>query len=117
MKIPWPNKINIIAKISFKLMTGFDNNGNPILKQGAVVDKQTLQSIQSVLEPIKPKPASITSITMGEVVLYLSNGEEVKIKPVYHPSLGMYKGLFKVEHFDFVMPDAFAEMLNKFRSL
>jgi hypothetical protein len=116
MKIHWPSKTNKIININFKLMTVFDDKGNPILKQGSISNNKALQAVQNILEPLEPKSAAITSVTMGEVALHLSNGELVIIKPVYHPSLGRYKGLFKVEHFDFIMPDAFAEMLNNWRS-
>jgi len=114
-KLPWPEKENPIISITYKLMTDFDTEGNPIYGQGSVQDDREFKVVQNVLEPLHPSPATITSITMGKVNLKLSNGELITLRPVFHPSLDVYKDLFKVENFDFNMPASFAGLLNKWR--
>ena len=115
-KLLWPSKDNRIAAITYELMTGFDKDGNPTYKQGAIQDDRELKVIQEILAPLQPKPSMITSVTMGKVFLKLSNGESITLRPVFHPSLDEYKDLFKVENFDFDMPAPFGALLNTWRS-
>ncbi len=115
-KLPWPEKENPIISIMYELMTGFDKDSNPVYKQGSIQDNRELQVVQNILEPLQPSKATITSITMGKVNLKLLNGELITLRPVFHPSLSVYKDIFKVENFDFDMPELFADLLNKWRS-
>jgi len=115
-KINWLSKEDRIVNISYELIVDFDKDGNPIYKKGTVKDKKEIKLVQDILEPLQPKPATFASVTMGKICLKLANNKEIIIEPVYHPSLHVYKDLFKVGSFDFIMPESFAKLLNKWRN-
>jgi hypothetical protein len=116
MTYAWPSKENPIASITFELIVGFEE-GQPVYRRGQVYLQEELVAVETALEPLRPSPASVSSITMGEVHMKLADGSLVVIRPVFHPSPGIYKGLFKVDNFDYPMPDSFADMLNKWRQM
>ncbi|MGD9096448.1 MAG: hypothetical protein PVF97_00100 [Desulfobacterales bacterium] len=115
-KRPWPAKENPLVAITYELMEGFDQGGNPIYKQGLIESDKELETVQKILEPLEPHPAMITSVTMGKVNLKLMSGDEITLRPVFHPSLETYADLFKVENLDFEMPALLSDLLNRWRS-
>lgn len=112
---PWPEKRNAIISITYELVVGFDEEGHRILKKGHVQDSKELEDVQTLLEPLQPYPAEITSQTMGNVDIRLEDGSLIRIRPVFHPAYGVYRDLFKVDNFDCVMPDSLADIFNRWR--
>ncbi|MQA92589.1 MAG: hypothetical protein GEU90_20595 [Gemmatimonas sp.] len=115
MTIPWPGPSDPIREVSYALFVGFDDGGNPVYGHGSVRDAETLQEVQGVLEPLQPSPATITSVTMGEVDLHLQSGARVTLRPVFRPSAERYEGLLKVGNEEILMPDPLAALLNRWR--
>lgn len=114
----WPDRKNRIATIRFRLMTGFDSHGQPVYVNGTVDSAEELQEVQSLLEPMRPYPHTITSVTMGEVTLELEDGGSVTLQPVFHPSRDRYGDLFFVpdSQSQYAMPPRFAELLERWRT-
>lgn len=117
MKKPfaWLGKNNPIIRISFFLMTGFDDNGQPKYIRGTVASVAEQERVQSVLEPLRPEPHSITSVVMGQVTIEVADGSEINIQPVYSPTMDTYRDYFFVEERQFKMPESFAEFLERWR--
>ena len=104
-----------IAKITFELMEGFDSRGQPAYRKGVVESAAEREKAQSVLAPLRPSPHTIASVTMGEVVIELEDGRAFTIRPVYHPSSDAYRDLFMVDEWQYPLPPAFAELLDRWR--
>lgn len=113
--IAWPGKTNPIAKISYALMTGFDDKGQPKYAGGEVASAEEREAVQSILEPLVPVSHTIASVTMGEITIELEDGNEITLRPVFHPSLDTYRDLFFVDESQYRMPSAFAELLERWR--
>lgn len=111
----WPGKENPIVSIEFELIVGFGKEGQHVYKRGLVDSNKELEAIQDILEPLQPQPAFVSSKTMGRVDLQLTSGDIVTIRPVFHPYYGVYKDLFKVDNLDCLMPQSFADILNRWR--
>ena len=116
MTQPWPGPADPIAEITYELMLGFDQEGQPVYGRGRVDDEQVLSAVHQMLAPLQPRPASLASVTMGEVELTLQSGARLTLRPVFHPSRDAYGDLFKIDHFDCPMPEALAERLNQWRA-
>jgi hypothetical protein len=112
----WPGENNPIAQINFKLMAGFDTEGQPIYASGEVDSAEELRAVQSILEPLKPVPHTITSVTMGEVLIELADGNKVILRPVFHPSLNTYGDLFFVDEGQYPMPKELVDVFERWRS-
>lgn len=115
MKLPWPGETDPLVGLTYELLTGFDQEGQPVYGRGRVEDESILRVVQQMLAPLEPQPAAITSVTMGRVQIELASGAQLTLRPVFHPSHGVYKDLFKVDHFDCPMPEALADLLNGWR--
>lgn len=113
--LPWPGKKDPIIGIEFELMIGFDEEGQPVYKHGRVRSDKELDAVQVMLEPLQHSPSSITSVTMGKVYLKLYSGTVLTIRPVFHPSLDVYRDIFKVGDLQYHMPASFANMLELWR--
>ena|SRR5262245_39268667 len=111
----WPVEQNPIVKLAFVLITGFDSEGQPMYRRGAVDSVEERQLVQSILEPLRPVPHTITSVTMGEVTITLRDGSEITLRPVFRPSGDRYRDLFFVEEWQYPMPAKFGELLEKWR--
>jgi hypothetical protein len=98
-------------------MSGFDAQGQPIYAKGTVESAEDRNLVQSILEPLRPVPHTITSVTMGEVSLEMQDGSVVVLRPVFHPSRDAYGDLFIVDESQYPLPPAFADLLNGWRKL
>jgi len=112
---PWPGKENPIIGIAFELFVGFDEEGQPVYGRGQAHSQEELRTVQALIEPLQLSPASISSVTMGKVQIKLEDDSIITFRPVFHPSLDVYKDLFKVNKFDCAMPAPFADILNRWR--
>ena len=112
---PWPQESNPIVAIEYELIIGLDNEGQHIYQSGKVKDLKEIKTIQAILEPLRPQPATLTAKPMGKVHLRLANGEKITLLPIFHLPLDKYKDLFKVDNMDCLMPEAFADILNNWR--
>lgn len=112
---PWPEKGNAIVSITYELVVGFDEEGHRFFKKGHVQDNKELEEVQALLMPLQPYPAEITSQTMGRVDIRLKDGSLITIRPVFHRLYGIYKDLFKIDHFDCIMPEPLSDILNRWR--
>jgi hypothetical protein len=113
--LAWPGKTNPIAKINFALMTGFDDEGQPMYTRGEVDPPEEREAVQSILEPLRPVPHTITSVTMGEVTIELDDRRKITLRPVFRPSLDTYRDLFFVDDWQYPMPSSFAGLLERWR--
>jgi hypothetical protein len=111
----WPGRSNPIAKIRFALITGFDPEGQPAYARGTVHSAQERELVQSILEPLRSVPHTITSVAIGEVTIELEDGREITLRPVFHPSLDSYGDLFFVGELQYPMPAQLAELLEQWR--
>jgi hypothetical protein len=114
-RIVWPEASNPIRRIKYALMTGFDPLGQPVYRRGEVGSAEERQLVQKILEPLRPVPHSITSVTMGEVTLDLADGSTVILRPVFRLSPGVYRDLFMVDEWQYPLPQELAELLEKWR--
>jgi len=108
-------KTNEISQIRYALMTGFDPDGEPIYTRGIIESAEECELLQSILEPLHPVPHSITSVTMGEVMIRLVDRREITLRPVYRPSLDAYRDLYFVGECQYPMPTKLAELLERWR--
>jgi hypothetical protein len=108
-------KTGVIKGISFALMAGFDSDGQPMYASGTVESAKERKLVQSILEPLRPAPHSVTAVTMGEVTIEMEDGHKIILRPVFHPSLDVYRDLFFVEEGQYPMPAKLAELLNRWR--
>jgi hypothetical protein len=111
----WPGEKNPIKKIWFALMTGFDPQGQPVYVRGKVESAQEREMVQSLLAPLRPAPLSIASVTMGEVNLELEDGSTILLRPVFHPSLKVYRDLFMVDQWQYPLPRSLAALFDRWR--
>jgi hypothetical protein len=116
MSIPWPTAENPIVHISYSLFIDFDDEGQHIYGTGDVDDAAELLKVQKLIAPLKLHPAELAAKPMGNVEITLQNGEVLLLRPVYHYPHGVYRDLFKVDHYDCFMPDALAAVLNDWRA-
>ncbi len=116
IKQPWPGKDNPVVHIEFELMMGFDDNGQPIYRHGKVMSKEECQEVRDILEPLSPASEAFTCVTMGKVYLTLQDSEIITLRPLFHPSLNIYRDIFKVDEDQYYMPDEFADILHRWRS-
>ena len=111
----WPGKNNPITQISFALMAGFDSQGSPVYTKGTVESAQERRQVQAILEPLRPAPLSIASVTMGELTIVLEDGTTLTLLPVFSPSLDSYRDLFIVDEGQYPLPPSLAELLEHWR--
>jgi hypothetical protein len=111
----WPGEQNPIAKVAFMLITGFNAEGQPMYRKGTVDSVEERTFVQSLLEPLRPVPHTIASVTMGEITITLQDGREITLQPVFRPSMDRYRDLFFVEEWQYPMPAKFGELLDKWR--
>jgi hypothetical protein len=114
-RLAWPGNTNPITEIRFALMAGFDAEGQPMYATGEVASSEECKEIQSILECLKPVPHSITSVTMGEVIVELADKNRITLRPVFHPSRNCYSDLFFVDERQYPMPPSMAELLERWR--
>ncbi|MCP3999124.1 MAG: hypothetical protein GY722_29275 [bacterium] len=114
-QLPWPGQGDPIVAIEFELMIVFDEEGQPQYTGGRVASREEVNAVTEILAPLQATPMSITSVVMGKVRLELASGATIEIRPVFHPSLDAYQGLFKVNNLQYPMPDAFAALLEEWR--
>lgn len=115
MSMPWPSEKDPVVQVQYELVAGFNGKGEPVCKSGVEKNPARLQMITELLERQNPVPASIPSITMGNVLLLLQSGGQLSLRPVFHISSGLYSDLCKVNEYDLPMPDLLADLLNKWR--
>lgn len=111
----WPSKNDPIVEVSYDLVTGFNDKGEPVYRRGVDRNADVMRTLQTILESLQLSPASIASVTMGSVEIHLGSGATVTLRPVFHPSADEYGGLIKVDHNDVPMPEELADILNRWR--
>jgi hypothetical protein len=112
---PWPGKTSDLARITFELVNGF-TDGEPTYTNGVVEDEEELKIVQALLEPLKGSPHTIASATMGEVVITLQDGGEITLRPVFHPARDSYGDLFFIDEWQYPMPPAVVNLLERWRA-
>lgn len=115
MSMPWPGEDDPVVKVEYELVVGIDDKGEPIYKSGVDDDPERMRMIGKTLGELEPLPASITSVTMGSIHLFLRSGTTLTFRPVFHMTSGSYKDLLKVDTYDLPIPDSLVAVVNGWR--
>ena len=116
-RMAWPSERNPIVKVNYELMTGFSDKGQPKYASGEITSAEEREVVQAILEPLIPVSHTIASVTMGKVKIELEDGNEITLRPVFHPSQDTYRDLFFVDEWQFPMPKQLAELLERWRKI
>jgi hypothetical protein len=104
-----------IEYASYKLFSGFDNQGNPVLKEGTIYSENKLKTLHTILADAAKYKIQIAPTAIGEMSLKLQNDELLALQLIFDNSMNTYRNMFYYRGQLYEASDSFSIFLEQYR--
>ena len=111
----WPSEKNPIVEVQWQLLSGFNEEGDPVYKSGKVTEADQLTVLSKEMATLQPNETLFTTVAMGRLDLILKDNQKLRIQPVFSQKTNLYQDLFYADHNQYNMPSEMKRLLNRWR--
>lgn len=102
--------------IAYKLFEKFNDQGNPVLKEGIIYEINTLEQLYKIISTAIEYEIKIAPVAIGELVINISGEDAITLQLVFDMKQNKYMNMFYYNESLFQVNEKFGDFIERFRN-